>query len=238
MNSLDPAFLDRQSITRQLVSTVREIGVLRRREELYRQQSPQVLETLRQVVIQSTKSSNRIGGGGAAPRRIREIVPEKATPANRSEEEIAGHRDVLSTIHANYSDMRLTSGLVRQLHRDLYQFTPQPGGDWKTADNEIIERHPDGTVRTRFRPTPALQTADAMESLPDRLRPFWEAHVSSITGGAAPPPSGPEAYMAELTMGQTIPDLVDWICRQPDETYRVSPSLRLPKGATREGPHE
>ena len=63
MHSLDPAFLDRQSITQQLLSTVREIGVLRGREELYRQQSPQVLETLRQVaVIQSTESSNRIEG--------------------------------------------------------------------------------------------------------------------------------------------------------------------------------
>jgi Fic family protein len=175
VHSLDPAFLDRQPVTHQLLSTVREIGVLRGKEELYRQQSPQILETLRQVaVIQSTESSNRIEGVVAPPQRIEELVQQKAAPANRSEQEIAGYRDVLATIHANHADMRLTPGLVRQMHRDLYKFTPQPGGEWKAADNEIIERHPDGTVRTRFRPTPAFQTADAMERLHGSLRSLWD----------------------------------------------------------------
>lgn len=142
MHSLDPAFLDRQSITRQPVRTVREVGVLRGTKALYRQQPAQVLETLWQVAAsQNTKSSNRIEGGVAPPRRIREIVQEKATPANQSEQEIAGYRDFLSTIHANCSDMRLTSGLVRQLHRDLYRFTSQPGDDWRTAGKENVERH-------------------------------------------------------------------------------------------------
>jgi Fic family protein len=42
---------------------------------------------------------------------------------------------------------------------------PTPGGRWKAADNEIIEKHPDGTVRVRFKATPAHLTPTAMEQL-------------------------------------------------------------------------
>ena len=104
--------------------------------ELYQRQSPQVLETLRQVaMIQSTESSNRIEGVTAPPHRIRSLVQLKSTPRNRSEQEIAGYRDVLSTIHASASDIPFTANVVLQLHRDLYQFLPGRGGYWKRADD-------------------------------------------------------------------------------------------------------
>lgn len=77
-------------------------GELKGREELFRAQMPQALETLRQAaIIQSTESSNRIEGVTAPPARIRAIVAEKTMPRDRSEQEIAGYQDVLNTIHAN-----------------------------------------------------------------------------------------------------------------------------------------
>jgi Fic family protein len=54
---------------------------------------------------------------------------------------------------------------VLQLHRDLFQFAPGGGGHWKSTDNDIMERRPDGTSVIRFKPVPAHLTADAMERL-------------------------------------------------------------------------
>ena len=52
--------------------------------------------------IQSTEASNRIEGIYTSDARLAEIVRQKAEPASRNEKEIAGYRDVLSTIHENH----------------------------------------------------------------------------------------------------------------------------------------
>jgi Fic family protein len=122
------------------------------------------------AVIQSTESSNRIEGVVAPPQRIRDLVAKRTEPANRSEQEIAGYRDVLNTIHRNFADMQLTSNLVLQLHRDLFQFVPRGGGRWKSADNDITEARPDGTAVVRFKPLAPHLVPDAMTQLHDRYR--------------------------------------------------------------------
>jgi len=174
--SFSPGFLEAQPVSPALVQTIRLLGEYKGKEALYLQQAPQVLEALREsAVIQSTESSNRLEGVTASHNRIRELVREKVAPTNRSEQEIAGYRDVLATIHVNHGYMPLSANLVRQLHRDLFQFTVAGGGNWKITDNQITERRPDGTVLVRFRPVPAWRTAQAMELLHDRFGGRWEA---------------------------------------------------------------
>jgi Fic family protein len=170
MKSFNPEFLQKQKITHNILQTVRRISEYKGKQDLYKEQSPQVLETLRQAaIIQSTESSNRLEGITAPPERIKELVAQKTTPRNRSEQEIAGYRDVLNTIHANHADISFTTGVVLQFHRDLYQFTPVEGGNWKSADNKIIEVQSNGTKTVRFYPVPAHQTPDAMETLHKRF---------------------------------------------------------------------
>src|SRR5438552_6537373 len=109
--------LARQALSQSLLQSVRLVGEYRGKEALFSQQSPQVLQALREnAVIQSTESSNRIEGVVAPPQRIRDLVAKRTEPANRSEQEIAGYRDVLNTIHTNFAGMQLTSNLVLQLH--------------------------------------------------------------------------------------------------------------------------
>lgn len=166
MRSLSREFLDRQLPTHALLRSVAAVHDYRGREELFRQQSPEILETLRRsAVVSSVEASNRIEGIVASPARIRRLVGKRTEPRTRSEQEIAGYRDVLDTIHANWTDMPVSSGIVLQLHRDLFRFSPQPGGRWKTVDNQIVERDADGAVRLCFQPTPAWQTEEAMDSL-------------------------------------------------------------------------
>jgi Fic family protein len=133
MKSFAPGFLEKQLIPQNLLRSIRLLGEYKGKEEILKQQSPQVLETLRHAaVIQSTESSNRIEGVVASHDRIVKIVQKKVKPANRSEQEIAGYRDVLNTIHANHEHMKLSVNLILQMHR-LYFFS-------KVASRQALAR--------------------------------------------------------------------------------------------------
>jgi hypothetical protein len=94
--------------------TVRALGEFRGRQVLYSEQSPEILETLRRVaMVQSTESSNRIEGITVAKDRLEALVVKKVTPKDRSEQEVAGYRDVLATINANYSKLSLSPDLIQ-----------------------------------------------------------------------------------------------------------------------------
>ena len=170
----------------QLVSAIRVLGEYKGKEELFTRQTPQLLETLlRAAIIESAESSNRIEGVTAARDRVRAIVDANAKPANRSEAEIAGYSDVLNTIHGSHDGIviasrggdgstALSSSLVRQLHRDLFKYTPGDGGRWKGADNDIVEHHPDGSTFVRFRPVSPSATPDFMTGLHERFIDEWQ----------------------------------------------------------------
>ena len=124
------------------------------------------MSALREVArVQSIESSNRIEGVIAASGRVAELAAEKTTPRDRSEQEIAGYRDVLSTVHANAPGTDVSTGLILQLHRDLYQFSPAPGGTWKRTANDIVDVLPDGTHRLRFSPVSPSLVEAAMDDL-------------------------------------------------------------------------
>ncbi|MGE5552994.1 MAG: hypothetical protein ACM3XZ_03615 [Betaproteobacteria bacterium] len=151
MRSFAPGFIQAQVLSQSLLQTIRLIGEYKGKQVLFGEQSPQVLEALRQVaIIQSAESSNRIEGITARIETIEALVAQKTTPRNRSQQEIAGYRDALQTIHANHAHMPFTTGVVLQLHRDLYRFSPDTGGRWKAADTDIEEIRPDGTRFVRF----------------------------------------------------------------------------------------
>ncbi len=78
MRSLDQEFLDRQSIPRGLLRTVRALGEYKGKQDLFKQQAPQILESLRQAaIIESTESSNRIEGVTAPHDRINAITEKR-----------------------------------------------------------------------------------------------------------------------------------------------------------------
>jgi Fic family protein len=133
---------------------------------MYKEQSPELLETLKRVaMVQSVESSNRIEGVTVAPERLEAIVMKKTTPRTRSEEEVAGYRDVLAEIHANANRMTLSPELILRFHRQMYAHTSEKGGHWKEKDNAILEARPDGRQVIRFRPASTLVTPEFMKKL-------------------------------------------------------------------------
>lgn len=167
MKSFEKDRLKTQAISLNLLKTIRLLGEFRGKQDLFRTQSPQTLKTLKEnAVIQSTESSNRIEGVEVKDtKRLKDLVERRVQPGNRSEQEIAGYRDVLNTIHASHAEIPLTPNVVLQLHRDLFRYSNEAGGAWKASDNEITETEPGGAKRIRFKPTPAWQTPGAMTAL-------------------------------------------------------------------------
>lgn len=150
------------------------LGRYQGRQELFEHQSPQVLETLRQIaIVESAEASNRIEGIVVSPARLRALMA-KAAPQTRPEGEIAGYRDVLARIHAGQLGLPLTLDKIRALHADMYAYLPGEGGMWKERDNVIRQVLPDGREVVRFVPLPADETPAAMNELCDSLAAAWE----------------------------------------------------------------
>ena len=95
MNSFTEGFIEQKPISQELLQTIRLLGEYKGKQDLFKQQAPQVIETLRQAaIIQSTESSNRIEGIIVPTERIKKLIAERTTPRDRSEQEIAGYGTV------------------------------------------------------------------------------------------------------------------------------------------------
>ena len=161
----------------EIVQMVSSIHEHKGKQELFLEANVDELKTLLEVaLIQSTGASNRIEGIFTSDKRLEELVSQKAEPRNRSEQEIAGYREVLSTIHEGYEYITPRPNIILQLHRDLYSYSQgSAGGSYKNSDNVIAETDAEGHQKARFIPVPAFQTAEAMEELCARFLEAWEA---------------------------------------------------------------
>ena len=75
----------------------------RGRQALHLSVRADVLDALTEVaMIQSTEASNRIEGIRTSDKRLRDIMLDSTDLKSRDEEEIAGYRDVLNTVHRSY----------------------------------------------------------------------------------------------------------------------------------------
>jgi Fic family protein len=180
--------LERQigMVPARMARTLGDIDRMQGAESTFRGAHPEALGTLVEIArIQSVESSNAIENIRAPAQRIQKLVAEKTTPANRGEEEIAGYRAVLDTIHASAPHIPFTPSVAEQLHRDLHQFTNTPGGRWKTVENAIQEVGPDGERVLRFQTLSAMATPAAMAELHDRFaraRDSGEHHPLLLIG--------------------------------------------------------
>ena len=154
-------------LTPEIVGMLTKIHEFKGEQNLFIEAHADELTKLMEIAkIQSTEASNRIEGIFTSDERLKKLVMDKTTPKSRAEQEIAGYRDVLNTIHENYDYVQVKSGIILQLHRDLYRFMgSEAGGYFKTADNVIAEIDNDGNKKVRFNPVPAWETPYAIEKI-------------------------------------------------------------------------
>ncbi len=170
-------------LTPEIVQMIVSIHEHKGKQELFLEANIDELKTLLAVaLIQSTGASNRIEGIFTSDKRLEELVNQKSEPRNRSEQEIAGYREVLATIHESYEYVVPRPNIILQLYRDLYSYSQGAiGGSYKNSDNVIAEIDAEGNQKARFIPVPAFQTAEAMDELCSRFLEAWEAdHMDKL----------------------------------------------------------
>ena len=177
MRSFDYIKTPEQLLKPEIVQMVGSIHEHKGKQELFLEANIDELKTLLEVaLIQSTGASNRIEGIYTTDKRLEELVRQKAEPRNRSEQEISGYREVLTTIHESYEYINPRPNIILQLHRDLYSYSGRnAGGNYKNSDNVIAETDAEGHQKARFIPVPAFQTPEAMNELCTNFLEAWDA---------------------------------------------------------------
>ncbi len=154
-------------LTPEIVSLLTQIHEYKGEQTLFIEAKADTLTQLVEMAkIQSTEASNRIEGIYTSDDRLKSLVTNKTTPRTRNEQEIAGYRDVLSTVHESHDFIPVKPSIILQLHRDLYKFSGKNiGGSYKGADNVIAEEDNEGNKHVRFNPVPAWETPAAIDAI-------------------------------------------------------------------------
>ena len=164
-----------------IVALLTQIHEFKGEQNLFIEANSDTLTQLVEVAkIQSTEASNKIEGIYTSDDRLKKIVLNKTTPRTRNEQEIAGYRDVLATIHESYEYIPLRPTMILQLHRDLYKFSGMSiGGNYKNSDNVIAETDSAGNRFVRFQPVPAWEAPEAIDFA-------CKAYDEAVQSGADP----------------------------------------------------
>lgn len=168
-------------LTPDIVALLTQIHEFKGEQNLFIEANRDTLTQLVEIAkIQSTEASNKIEGIYTSDERLKKIVLDKTPPRTRNEQEIAGYRDVLATIHESYEYIPLRPTMILQLHRNLYKFSGMSiGGSYKNADNVIAETDAAGNRFVRFQPVPAWETAEAIDMA-------CQAYDQAVQAGADP----------------------------------------------------
>lgn len=156
-----------QLLSEDIVKLLTQIHEYKGKQNLFIESKADTLTQLAEIAkIQSTEASNKIEGIYTSDDRIKKLALDKIYPQNRNEEEIAGYRDVLNTIHENHNNIDLKPNIVLQLHRDLYKFNVENfGGNYKNSDNVIAEEDMEGNKYIRFKPVEVGEVREAIEQI-------------------------------------------------------------------------
>ncbi len=138
-------------------------------EALYAGQLPGLLKELADAArVESVVASSAIEGVVVEQGRAERIIQgADQRLRKRNEQELAGYRDALDYLFQDEPGA-LAIGLVLHLHRLLFGRTGGGGGQFKTVDNLVVDRHPDGTSSVRFMPVSAVDTPFYVTELIER----------------------------------------------------------------------
>lgn len=169
-------------LTPDIVNMLTHIHEFKGEQALFIEAKADTLTQLMDIAkIQSTESSNKIEGIYTSDERLKKIVRDKTMPINRNEQEIAGYRDVLATIHESHDYIPLKPTYILQLHRDLYKYSGFAyGGTYKNTDNVITEEDEAGNKFVRFEPLPAWETPEAVARI-------CKSYEETVNNGRADP---------------------------------------------------
>ena len=144
------ALFDPPKITPEILARVAEIDEFKGAWQAIGRIAPDRLSSLRRVAtIESVGSSTRIEGVTLSDREVERLLANLDINrfASRDEQEVAGYAAVMESVFEHNDAIDLTENHIRQLHRDLLQFTEKDArhrGAYKTLPNHVEAHGADG----------------------------------------------------------------------------------------------
>ena len=169
MHKFTYEFLKNKTITSDLFSLSNIITDLKSKTDERKRINKTLFSRLETIAVrESVEGSNAIEGILTTEQRIKEILENNSEPLTHNEEEIAGYHDAIKFVKDNYEYLSFNEETIKRIHAMLVSrhIGYDKGGKYKTSDNVIAEKHPDGTIkRVIFVPTKASYTEKAMKDL-------------------------------------------------------------------------
>lgn len=165
-----------QLLQPDIVALLTRIHEFKGEQALFIEAKADTLTKLVEVAkIQSTEASNKIEGIYTSDERLKKLVQDKTTPRTRNEQEIAGYRDVLTTIHESFDYIPPKPSMILQLHQELYKFSGVSyGGKYKTTDDESENK----TVHFHF---------VSVQEIPEAVEALCQAYEEAVGIGEMDP---------------------------------------------------
>lgn len=137
-------------ITNKLLTLISEIDEFKGAWRALGTLAPDRLVSLRHVAtIESIGSSTRIEGSKLSDKEVEILLNnlEIKEFKSRDEQEVAGYATVMEMVFSNWPEIPLTENYIKQLHRDLLQFSNKDErhrGAYKTLSNNVEAFDADG----------------------------------------------------------------------------------------------
>jgi len=165
MKTFEAFCKDNLSIPAYTVWLLNVLSEYKGKQELFKRQSPEKLEALKESsIVESAVSSNRIEGVEIDNKRVGTVVFGEGMLTDRNEEEVRGYKQALKWIHEEHDDIDITPETILKLH-EMTKPDIWDSGKLKEKDGEIIEKHSDGRISVRFVPVSAKKTPEYLEKL-------------------------------------------------------------------------
>lgn len=130
-------------ITQELLSLIAEIDEFKGAWLALGTLAPDRLTALKHVAtIESIGSSTRIEGSKLSDQDVERLLGKLEIKKfeTRDEQEVAGYAEVMETVFRSWQDIPVTENFIKQLHRDLLQFSDKDirhRGEYKTMRNDV-----------------------------------------------------------------------------------------------------
>ncbi len=159
-------------ITAKMLKLIAEIDEFKGSWIALGQIEPERLESLKRVAtIESVASSTRIEGATLSDSEVEALlrgVGQKSFKT-RDEQEVAGYAAVMEMIFESGQHIRLSENVIKQLHRDLLQFSDKDirhRGQYKTSPNSVEAFDAEGqSLGVVFQTASPFDTPGKMEEL-------------------------------------------------------------------------
>src|SRR5437016_2360601 len=130
-------------VTQDILALISEIDEFKGTWRALGTLAPERLSALRRVAtIESIGSSTRIEGSKLSDSEVERLLANLQLRSfdTRDEQEVAGYAEGMELIFQSWSDLALTENHLRQLHRDLLQYSEKDShhrGEYKTSPNHV-----------------------------------------------------------------------------------------------------